>query len=72
MAWCCLIEPHLTKREPDRLAAWAGGVNFYQCCLAGGAFGLHRRQVTQVRWAARPQGANVLSQDEIFSIENKE
>jgi len=37
----------LTKRTPDRLAAWAGGINFYQCYLAGGGSCNHRRQVTQ-------------------------
>ena len=49
----CYVEPceecmsRRTQRAPDRLAAWAGGVNFIQCCLAGGGSGSHRRQVTQ-------------------------
>ena len=37
----------LTQRAPDRLAAWAGCVNFYQCYLAGDGSVYHRRQVTQ-------------------------
>jgi len=51
-----------TKRAPDRLTAWAGGVNFIQCFLAGGGSVYHRRQVTQ---AVSPPFGEQGEQDEL-------